>query len=577
VNRVPLQWKIIDAIAPFILSDRLSAGETINWSKVPFGHLAAGGGIAPEVRRRISSQFDQYCRQAAAFGYNALSIDDLAHLIDFQCHPPPVKQLIGSYRKLFENLIGIAASHRCRVFINTDVLFRIPGREFPSGDFDEIVNVLHEAVFRVFLHFPSVAGIILRLGECDGQDVTDQLRSELVIKTPRQARQCIDGILPLFERYGKLLIVRTWTVGAYPIGDLLWNRRTFRRVFGGLTSANLIVSIKYGETDFYRYLRLNPLFFEGTLQKIIELQARREYEGFGAFPSYVGFDYARYRDELRRCPNLIGMQVWCQTGGWSRFQDATFVHQSSVWNELNAFAAIAVFVKGIGGRQAVADFSARRFPHADGAVLQEIVDCADQLMLRLWYLPEFSRRQIFFRRIRIPPLVWIFWDTIVINRTLKLMLRRLVHHRREAIADGYDQLEHFDRIGQLWKLLELPVDQLTLYRETFTLIALCREYFLGEWSEDLAGRLQASVARYHRLYPTGFTIELNLMNVRTGRAFVKALLRLLLRTRSRYRLVDLLLLIRFTGLLYPFARLMWGSRLPKFAKRQTMGLQALFR
>ena len=46
------------------------------------------------------------------------------------------------------------------------------------------------------------------------------------------------------ERRQKNLVFRTWTVGAYPVGDLQWNRRTFDRVFGGITSDRLVISMK---------------------------------------------------------------------------------------------------------------------------------------------------------------------------------------------------------------------------------------------------------------------------------------------------------------------------------------------
>jgi hypothetical protein len=51
--------------------------------------------------------------------------------------------------------------------------------------------------------------------------------------------------------------------------------------------------LKYGDADFFRYLALNPLFFHGRQRKLIELLTRREDEGMGEYPSFVGWDYAR--------------------------------------------------------------------------------------------------------------------------------------------------------------------------------------------------------------------------------------------------------------------------------------------
>ena len=132
--------------------------------------------------------------------------------------------------------------------------------------------------------FPEIAGIIVRFGEHDGVDVKGDFRSRLMLKRPSDARAFLGELLPLFESKNRLLVFRTWSVGAHPIGDLIWNEKTFQRVFGDFNSSALIISMKYGESDFFRYLPLNRLFFASDHQKIIEFQARREYEGFGAYP-----------------------------------------------------------------------------------------------------------------------------------------------------------------------------------------------------------------------------------------------------------------------------------------------------
>lgn len=58
------------------------------------------------------------------------------------------------------------------------------------------------------------------------------------------ARSMLNRLLPLFEHYGKSLVFRTWTVDAHAIGDLIWNRQTFDRVFKGIDSPRLIISMK---------------------------------------------------------------------------------------------------------------------------------------------------------------------------------------------------------------------------------------------------------------------------------------------------------------------------------------------
>jgi len=145
-------------------------------------------------------------------------------------------------------------------------------------------------------------------------------------------------IAPDVERFVRksAQLGRTWTVGAHRVGDLIWNRNTFDKVFTGLDSPRLVISMKYGESDFFRFLPLNKLFFRSNHLKIVEFQARREYEGAGQYPSFIGWDYEQYVRQLAGARNIIGAWIWTQTGGWSVFRRLTYLPDSSVWNELNS-------------------------------------------------------------------------------------------------------------------------------------------------------------------------------------------------------------------------------------------------
>ena len=152
--------------------------------------------------------------------------------------------------------------------------------------------------------FPEVEGIILRIGEADGQDVKDPLRSRLVLRTAREVNRMLRVLLPIFERRERRLIFRTWTVGAYLIGDLIWHRGRLASALREIKSPCFVLSMKYGESDFFRYLPLNRHFFRIDLPKIIELQARREYEGAGEYPSFIGWDCEHYKRELAGARNV---------------------------------------------------------------------------------------------------------------------------------------------------------------------------------------------------------------------------------------------------------------------------------
>jgi hypothetical protein len=440
-----------------------------------------------------------------------------------------------------------------------------------------LMRFFYRSIRRLLKTFPEVEGIVLRLGEADGVDVDGDFHSQLLLRTARQGRRLIRTILPQLERKRKLLIVRTWTLGAFPIGDLIWNKDTYDAVFGGLDSESLIVSHKYGETDFFRYLNLNPLFYHGSHQKIIELQARREYEGFGEFPSYIGPDCERYARYSSLCEKVVGMSVWCQTGGWSHFDHTTFCGRSSPWNEINAFVALRIFRDGIAHEEALVRYVDECSPGTKPGALLDLLTLADRVVKELWYLPEFSRRRTYFRRNRVPPLLWIFWDTIVINHTLRKVIRRFVHERREAIHDGYRTLSKIKRMKKLAREAGLDERVFDYQYDTFRIVAAAREYYLGPWDSRLAAEIRHLARAYRERYPHGFHIQYDFSPVRLKKWLIKTIFKLSLRPHPHYRLIDRFFVIRFASLVYPLFHLWQKKRLPRFAREQAMGIQILFK
>ena len=371
---------IIDTIAPFFLSNCFAPGQTVNWSKVPFALLEQNGIVPLSSCDQIVRRFDAYLERVAPLGFNAISIDDCAHLVTLRDYSGALVKKINRYVDLYRRLFACAKNRSLQIFINSDIMF------FPAGatvSLHEAVRTMTIALRRLFEEHECVSGVIIRFGECDGMDVSGELLSRLVVRNPPQARELIGRLVAVCEEFNRLLIVRTWTVGAYPIGDMIWNPHTFHAAFSGIESDRLIVSHYYGNSDFYRFLTLNPLIFEGPHQKIVEFQARREYEGFGEFPAFVGEQYEHYRDQLLRCKNLAGIHVWCQTGGWGRFNKLSFMPGSSLWNEINATVTIDLFRRGCSAQDSVSALSKKRFPQKDPGTLIRLLENSEMIINQL--------------------------------------------------------------------------------------------------------------------------------------------------------------------------------------------------
>lgn len=274
---------LIDAIGPFF---RGYESSRINWSKIPFTHLKTEGEEADEQWRKIESDIRDLAREVSEIGYNAVTLDDLAHLATHPLHEPEIKAEIAFFRKQFATLFTILTEELgLKVFLTSDIIPLTPAidqsfENHPDGLEDYYISLVKQ----VLDDFPQIAGLILRIGESDGNDVKDLIRTRLHLQNPKETNALMKKLLPHFEARDRKLILRTWTVGAHRIGDLIWHRGTLADTLDGIDSPNFIVSMKHGESDFFRYIPLNRAFFGVKQAKIIELQGRREYEGAGEYP-----------------------------------------------------------------------------------------------------------------------------------------------------------------------------------------------------------------------------------------------------------------------------------------------------
>lgn len=568
---------LIDAIGPFF---RTLPQQRINWSKIPFHHLESDGGLHRVLFHQIRRDFARFADTVQAIGYNAVTLDDLAHLIDHPAYPDDVRRKIAAYRTEYQALFDQARSRGLKIFITSDVLFYHPAlRSQIGGSPTRAIRFLADALDRLFEECPAIAGVIFRIGESDAVDVEGDFHSRLLIRTPGQARRFLQQLLPLFERRGRTLIFRTWSVGAYRIGDLMWNHDTFGRIFDPIDSPALVISMKPGESDFYRFLPLNDHFFRSPHRKIIELQARREYEGFGEYPSFIGTDYEAYRDRLRAAPGVIGIQVWCQTGGWTAFRRLTFIDRSSVWNEINTYVCLRLFRHGGSAADAVREFAAwKGYPPERSEALLDLLRESDAVVKELLYLDEIARLRMFFRRLRLPPLLSVFWDHILIGQPMKHFLNCFVQDGARLVRQGYAALGRVEGMMARARSLGLPADDLRFQRDTFEILAVAREYYFGTEDPQVEQRLLDLRERYRERYRHRYSIHLDFRPIRFRRHHVRLILRVCFRDQREYRLVDRMIILRLLGFFRLLLRLVPHQRvLPEFADETAMGVKAVFK
>lgn len=567
---------ILDACGPFMSG---LSRHRVNWSKIDFSHLERNGGLDPVRVEAIDNLFPRYCARIAADGATGIALDDLAHLYLHPGYPLRLLKKLEQYRQAYTRWFEMAAAAGLKIYLNTDVVFQTPALEkeltkHPS----RAMQFLADACDAVLKDFPQIQGVFLRLGECDGHDVRGDFLSQLVIRTPRQANQLLRTLLPIFEQHQRQCILRTWTVGAYPIGDLIWNPDTLTRTLHGIDSPALVLSMKYGETDFFRHLNLNPQFFRTPVPKLIELQTKREYEGSGEYPSFVGYDYEQYLQELSDAPNILGAHIWAQTGGWTCFRRLTYLEPGGIWNEINTFVTLRMFRDHIRVEEAVAAFARERLPHAPIPALLELLRCSDEVIKDLLYLDDFARQPVYFRRARIPPQLMVYWDHIFVNHTLRKVMRCFVLRPDAKTRQAKQALRKIDTMRELAGICGLPVEDIDFMADTFEILAAAREYALLPHQPQHMDTLRTLKAAYKKKWTHRYryAVKLDFERQRLPRARFSLLLRLFFRRERDYRRFDKILTLWLLAKLYPLLRL-GGRRFFTFASKQAMGIHTVFR
>lgn len=569
---------LIDAIGPFFRGyDRAR----INWSKIPWRRLQKldEGGRARQFVQ-IEADMRVFAAKAAETGFNAVSLDDVPHLADSDAHDPETRRRISEFRNGFRPLFRVCGEAGLGVFLTMDVMTWTPGLRERIGTGERAVNdYLVELLDRFFVDFPEVAGVIVRIGESDGLDVKDDFGSDLHLKSPAMVNRFLRAVLPVFERHRRRCVFRTWTVGAHRVGDLIWRHSTLEKSLAGIDSPALTLSMKYGESDFFRYLSLNRNFFVTGLPKIVELQTRREYEGAGEYPSFVGWDYERIASDLKAAPNVIGIMVWCQTGGWHPFRRLTWLDGRSVWTEINTHVTLRIFKHEESVEIAIQSLPA--FRPGTSAEWLELLRLSHEVVTELLYVPEYAAQALYFRRVRVPPLLGVYWHNIFVNHSIKQLLAHFVADGEACIRSGYLALRKIDRMSDLAQTCGLPVDDLEFMSHTFSLIALAREYYFRPFDESIRARLKSAKKAYKRRYPRDtryrYAVKLDFEPVRISPLFVTWFLKYCLRQRHGYRLVDRLFFIRLLSLAYRIVKRARPKLMPKFARKSAMGIDAIFR
>jgi Glycosyl hydrolase family 67 C-terminus len=400
---------------------------------------------------RVDREWRTYVERMLEYGNNAITVPLLLELIDFdrlnrgaavRAGRSPVYHADTSYlarhaavRRQLKPLVDWTHARGMQVFLGADMLALTPPLEdylrslAPAAKATAGIETSNPAVWEIyragieelFDTIPSIQGLVIRIGEAGSLYNTTgwPYRSEMAIRDAASLRAMLQGLLPAFEARGKTLVLRSWTVGVGQLGRLHTDPRVYERVLGDINSPALIVSTKFTAGDFFSHLPLNPTLFRGNHRRLVELQARPEFEGFGAFPDFLGNEHARALRILTSTnPRIAGIYLWSQLGGPLRAGPRSLYpfHGFWLWTDANVYVASRLALDpGADVGQLARQWATATFgddPRVIDAVAN-VLTRTREAVLQGFYIRPFAERDVRVPGLELPPLMWIFdWDVV---------------------------------------------------------------------------------------------------------------------------------------------------------------------
>jgi hypothetical protein len=363
----------------------------------------------------------------------------------------------------------------------------------------------------------------------------------------------------------------------------MWHTTTLRKLLKNITSDALILSMKHGDSDFFRYLDLNPNIIECPVPTIVEFQAKREYEGAGEFPAFIGNEHARIRDQLLDLPHICGISVWCQTGGWLPFRRLTFLEPEGIWNAINTAITAHLFNHPQSTPMDAVLAWAKSSGHSGAPEkLHELLEKSEFIMNHLWYISGYAEKNLYFRRVRIPPLMWIYWDSVFVNFPVRRIFKHLVSDKQRALDEAAASEKLLGEMIELAQPAGVPVGDLHFLQDTGTVLAAARRYYFTSFSQERVDEVTAAKRAYKQNWPKGgarsrFKIKVSFKHFDIGRRKLSILFALVFRKSRRYRILDRVILLNLLSFVYRVFQKRRSKLFPKFARKRAMGVDVVFK
>lgn len=465
---------------------------------------------------RVEKELTIYVNRIKEFNYNGIVFPGFLEFVNFdsvgngfEIYPQNniYRLRHTAFKKYFSKLIEVAHQNGLKVYMGSDMAtFTTPLKNYilkNIGKTDienkEFWKIYQSGAKELFETMPGVDGLLIRIGEAGsvynrpGWDYY----SELSVTTDKGVQMMLNSFIEVVEKYNKLIIFRTWSVGVGQTGDLHTNTETYHRVLDTINSNNLVVSTKYCSGDFYSWLPFNPTLSQGKHRRITEFQCRREFEGLNAFPNYLAPLHQQALQQFSaNNKHFEGFWLWSQEGGPLRAGPLSIypLHGFNVITDANVFATAKLAQNPFADLRQITNEWVRFYFGDDSLLVNNITEMllmSHDITRKGLYITEFAQYDIRALGLGPPPMMWIFeWDMVgASSSALGSIYYVCKPNLKGAVAEGYDAIEGVEKMKTFVGALSGRVSKnhgdyakllasLNYQQSLFTVLAEYRSYFL---------------------------------------------------------------------------------------------------
>jgi hypothetical protein len=552
---------------------------------MPFAHLDRRSPPFVEESNlaRAEERFARYCDEVARLGFNAVFVGNLIHLATFDRLPEgpgavysarsPHRLRHERYKAAFRRMAAAARARGLALCVETDFPAYTPdlvrwvvdggravdwaaevaakrmsveeaaarlarevelARRPPPLDHPRLAAAYRAALEELFEEVGADM-VSVRIGEGGGayDERETGYASAVAATSVESARRVIGALLEGVEAANakdggrRRLLVRTWTIGIGALGNLHTSPRLYEEVFRPFAGREALVSVvKHVAMDFYEHVPRNPTIGLPGPRQVVEMQARREYELFGAVPNWKGRAAAEDFARLREMPGVVGVSVWPTNGGflwpartlWGVPERAGAgegagtgtdtgtgtgtgaIAPHAEWIDANVF----LYARLAAGDPRLPEALARAWARERGGASSEeeaaevaaVLERSEELTRRGLYVGAYARSRPSLPGLDIgPTMLWLWWNRPIAGWGVQALVHRAVRDDpggvAGAIADGEAALAESRALGLRAEALPPSplrarlVESLTYEASVLEVLAAYRAVFLRrfEWAE----------------------------------------------------------------------------------------------